>query len=378
MNTILILGIIQALFLMLLVFNKKNKSQADFILLGMLIYNALHQFFFIINFNDEITAPDFVMILGGGFPLLYGPILYWYVSSLIQPQKVKVVQFFIHIIPYLAFEFSFFWYHFQVPGSEVLIFDGFVHLKGNFPSIMYSYSIFYAISAGLYPLVCLVLLYKHKRDIHHQFSFEDEITLDWLRLLLVFTFVAFIVCFIAILLVIDWNLVENPRVAFYIVSGINTLFIFVLGYFGLKQTMIFSSVEMLTPDPKSPRYRRSGLDQGKSSSIIDQADQIMIQEKPWKNPKLNLQALADMIDISTNHLSQSINENRNLNFFEYVNEFRVEEFKKKIQNPQNNHLTLLGIAYDCGFNSKSSFNHIFKSKTGFTPSVYKKQLNLTK
>jgi len=374
MNTILFIGIIQALFLLLLVSNKKDKSQADFILMIMLVYNAVHQFFFFLNFNEEFIMPDWFMILGGGFPLLYGPILYWYVISLIHPGRVKIVTFFIHLTPYILYAISFLWYHFRVEGSEVLIFDGFVHLKGNFPLIMHSYSIFYAFSAGLYPLYCLALLYKHKRNIHHQFSFEDEITLDWLRILLVFTFVAFIVSFVTILLLVDYNWVNNPRIAFYVVSGLNTLFIFVMGYFGLKQALIFSSRDSISKDSKSIRYEKSGLEQSKSQAIIEDLDQIMNKEKPWTNPKLTLQSLADKMNVSTNHVSQSINENRKLNFFEYVNDFRVEEFKKKISNQQNNHLTLLGIAYDCGFNSKSSFNYIFKTKTGTTPSAYKKSL----
>ena len=147
-----------------------------------------------------------------------------------------------------------------------------------------------------------------------------------------------------------------------------------MGYFGLKQTLIFSSRDSISKDSKSIRYEKSGLEQSKSQAIIEDLDQIMNKEKPWTNPKLTLQSLADNMNVSTNHVSQSINENRKLNFFEYVNDFRVEEFKKKISNQQNNHLTLLGIAYDCGFNSKSSFNYIFKTKTGTTPSAYKKSL----
>lgn len=375
MNTILLIGIIQALFLLLLVLNKKGKSQADYILMGMLIYTAMSQFFFYLNFNDHIKVPHWMMILGGGFPLLYGPILFWYVLALKRSAPVHVKIFLIHLLPYIALVISFLWFHYKVDGSEVLIFDGFVHLKGYFPGIMHLYSIFFAISAGLYPLACLFYLYQHKRNIHIQFSYEEEITLDWLKILIVFTIIAFLVSFFTILFIVDWNWSENPRNAFYVVSGINTLFVFVMGYFGLKQTLIFSSGEFIMAESKpETQYNRSGLEKNKSEEIINNLDHLMNTENPWINPKLSLQSLAESLKISSNHLSQSINENKNLNFFEYVNEFRVEEFKRKLSNPQNNHLTLLGIAYDCGFNSKSSFNHIFKSKTGFTPSAFKNSL----
>ena len=376
MNTILVIGIIQALFLLLLVLNKKGKSQADYILMGLLIYTALSQCFFFLNFNDGIPVPDWMMILGGGFPLLYGPMLLWYVLALRSSQPVHLKVFLVHLFPYVALVASLLWYHYRIDGSEVLVFDGFVHLKGYFPGIIHFYSIFFAISAGLYPLACLYYLHQHKKNIHIQFSYEEEITLDWLRILIVFTIVAFLVSFFTILFIIDWNWSTNHRDAFYVVSGINTLFVFVMGYFGLKQTLIFSSGEFVGPESKSETpYNRSGLEKSKSEKIIQELDELMRREKPWINPKLTLQALAASLHVSSNHLSQSINENKNLNFFEYVNEFRVNEFKSKLSNPQNNHLTLLGIAFDCGFNSKSSFNHIFKTKTGFTPSAYKKSLS---
>lgn len=97
-------------------------------------------------------------------------------------------------------------------------------------------------------------------------------------------------------------------------------------------------------------------------------------ERPYLNPELTLTQLASDLDITTHHLSQIINEQFKLNFFEYINQFRVEEVKSRISNPEFENYSFLGIALDSGFNSKSSFNRIFKKFTNQTPTQYKSSL----
>lgn len=94
-------------------------------------------------------------------------------------------------------------------------------------------------------------------------------------------------------------------------------------------------------------------------------------EKPYLDPELTLTQLAERINISPHHLSQIINEQFQLNFFEYINQFRVEEVKSRICNPKYESYSLLGIAMDSGFNSKSAFNRVFKKLTHQTPSQFK-------
>lgn len=77
------------------------------------------------------------------------------------------------------------------------------------------------------------------------------------------------------------------------------------------------------------------------------------------------------MNISTHHLSQAINQNLNTNFYKFVNAYRVEEVKKKLKNPEFEKYSILGIAFESGFNSKSTFNKIFKEETGMTPSEFK-------
>lgn len=96
--------------------------------------------------------------------------------------------------------------------------------------------------------------------------------------------------------------------------------------------------------------------------------------KPFMQSDLSLKSLADQIDIHPNQLSWLLNESIGKNFSEFVNHYRVEEFKRLATNPKNAHISLIGLAYDSGFNSKTVFNAYFKKETGKTPKQYLKGL----
>ena len=94
----------------------------------------------------------------------------------------------------------------------------------------------------------------------------------------------------------------------------------------------------------------------------------MANEKPYLDPKLSLAGLAQLLEISPNQLSQIINQEAQVNFHDFVNNYRIEEFIERASINKN--FSLLALALDSGFNSKSSFNTIFKKQKGLAPSQY--------
>ena len=100
----------------------------------------------------------------------------------------------------------------------------------------------------------------------------------------------------------------------------------------------------------------------------------MLSDKVYLNPDLNIDQLAQICGLAKRTVSEHINKGHDLNFYDYVNAYRVEEFQNRLKDSQSEHLTLLAIAFESGFNSKASFNRIFKNLTGKTPSEYKKSL----
>ena len=85
--------------------------------------------------------------------------------------------------------------------------------------------------------------------------------------------------------------------------------------------------------------------------------------------------LALITELSNSYLSQIINQSQGQNFFDFINAYRVEEVKSLLHHPDYAHYTILGVAQEAGFKSKSTFNSVFKKMTGMTPSDYKKSLS---
>lgn len=121
------------------------------------------------------------------------------------------------------------------------------------------------------------------------------------------------------------------------------------------------------------KYSRSSLSAGKSRNHLSRLVKLMNEEKPHLDPAMSLPTLAGKLDISKEDLSQVINQQLDKNFKHFLNQYRIEEAKLRLVDPEENQFVLLKIAFDVGFNSKSAFNASFKKVTGISPSQYRKQ-----
>jgi len=249
------------------------------------------------------------------------------------------------------------------------------------------------LSGVIYVLLSGRLLFKHKKRIRNQFSDIEKINLRWLQ-------------FLTGGLGVVWFLVIFTRSDTLIFTAVS-IFVILIGFFGMQQKEIFkNTVQTIVPDtPKtvsqdiklaSPSEREEALSVPENSKAKEQTDKekylssglsstmaeqlhaklnlAMTEEKIYKNSDLSLSQLAEQLDTHPNYLSQILNEKEKKSFYDYINIYRVNEFKRLIEIPSNQNLTLLAVAYDCGFNSKSSFNRYFKKCTDQTPSQFVKTL----
>ena len=105
---------------------------------------------------------------------------------------------------------------------------------------------------------------------------------------------------------------------------------------------------------------------------LDNIKRHMQENELFTDPDLNLKTLTDYLELSPKHLSYLINNYFNQNFMRFVNHYRIEKAKIRLKNPKEKGETIYEVMFDVGFNSKSSFNMIFKQHTGYTPSEFKK------
>ena len=128
----------------------------------------------------------------------------------------------------------------------------------------------------------------------------------------------------------------------------------------IEQNPIIEEANVLPNEPRENEYE----------AMKPKIETLMLQEKLFLEPELSLSDLAQRLKTNTSVLSAAINSNFGKNFNDFINEYRVEEFKKQIKLPQNQNYTLLAVAFDCGFNSKATFNRAFKKFTGQSPSRF--------
>ncbi len=359
-NAIYFIGVGQAILIITLLLYKKQKHTLDWVLSLWMFLNAIQLVFYYLNFI-QVSLRIELMLVGGLLQFLAAPLLLFYVKELTRP-SLTWVQVWPHGIPFMFFVIFMQLLNAWHPGL-LNVYDGFIHVSPHLPWLAKSYAQFLALVSLAYPIASLILLRRHRARIREEFSYEEEITLNWLFHWVTLELIGFLVSYVAI-----WAAALGmlPFIAsFQILAALILINVFIIGFFGLKQPVIFAQRSR----PK--KYETSALDQLEGDEIVRKLSDFMREERPYTNVKLSLAGLAESIGVSKHKLSQVLNDQMGMNFYDFVNRWRIDEYKRRLSNPEYSHLTLLGIAYDCGFNSKSSFNQVFKKIEGQTPTQYK-------
>jgi len=367
------IGFVITFFLAFLLLSKSRKTIADKILFFWLLIIGFHLFLFNLFYNKSDFEYPYLLGLNIPLPLFHGPFLYLYTKAItnqLKNWKINLLHFSPAIISYLAlFDF------FKLSGKEKsLIME---NQGSEFENILNMILIAILCSGIIYVFLSIQATRKHKKNFINQFSTNEKINLSWLN-------------YLVYGIGISWLFViyGNDEILFTVV----VLFVIFIGYFGINQLGIFTNTDLLKLETKSSfytysdptlnsysiedkvqknqKYEKSGLKEETAMEIHKVLCQKMENEKWFTNSELTLVELAQNLDIFPNKLSQVINTYEGKNFHDYINSKRVELFLKLVENPENRKYTILSLAFDCGFNSKSSFNKHFKKITNQTPSVY--------
>jgi len=226
----------------------------------------------------------------------------------------------------------------------------------------------------VYSILAFIEIRNHQKNLKDLLSYTSGvITLNWLKILSISFYVAFLTLFILGGLNMIGDII--PFDPYFVVFTFIALFSFVYSFYGIKQPVIFGQVIDMNGDEKkeSEKYSRSGLKDKQAEEYLQKLISIMETEKPYLDRDLSIQNLSVITGIPRHHITQVLNEKHGKNFFTFINEYRVKEVISRFGDPANNNFTILAIAYDSGFNSKTTFNAIFKSITGLTPSEYREK-----
>lgn len=382
-------GIILAFFLSLVLVAKRNKADADYILMAWLAVTGFHLLTFYLRFTDQHLYYPGLIGLGLPLPLAQGPFLFLYTRQQTSPYGFRWRQL-LHFIP-VALSYLLFAKFYLLPFEQKV--EVFRHAGQGFKlQITINLYALY-VSGVVYTILSLIRLLRHRKNMVHQFSNLDKVNFNWLLHLIIWLMVIWLVILI----------IREDKWIF----GAASLFVLWLGFFGIRQAQIFSQnpipspvaesssndiprdeestgsgaekpaetgAEEFTEPAASLKYQKSSLSENDAALIQQRLHELMAEQKPFTNPDLTLNELAKMLAVHPNNLSQVINSLENKNFNDFINEQRVEEFIKCVSDPGSRQFTLLALAFDCGFSSKASFNRNFKKYTSLSPREYLKQV----
>lgn len=362
-EAIVIIGFVQALFGILIFISKRPRHLCFSFLTIWLSIIAVF-------LGAQLLPLEVVNYFKPGiFPIifLFGPLLYFYVSSLtIEDFKLKLNHIW-HLIPLTLISI-------HRSTIDAVSVSSSSNLAEN-PAFIYNkiYFVLLIILTFIYWIFSVKLILIHRKNIPFYFSnYTSKNTLNWL----VFVVLIFLLFFVAQLFVSSFEKVFDTNVIKFPILFTNlTIFTFIMVFFGINQSVIYNSKKQNREriiGTSVAKYTNSALNKKQIEELNNTVFSYLKSKKPYLNSEYSLQMMADDLSISRQKLSQTFNIGKQKNFYKIINEFRIEEVKQMLNNPDFNHFSVLGIAFECGFNSKTSFNRIFKEETGYTPSTYKK------
>ncbi len=371
MEAILYIGISQTLFAGILIWAKRPRMLANQILAAWLLIICLEMV--IVLINDTLVELYPIKIL----PYTYGPLLLLYAKWMTREKPIFNPRYLWHFSPFFIFLIASLVFIDErvMSGTKgFLVIDRFIPFR-----IVYGITFFVSITA--YSVATFVEIHRHQRRLKEVVSYSSgKITLQWLLGLSITFYTGYVIMFIfgGVDILMNFMPFDPYEISFI---GL-TILTFLFGVFGFHQPSIFEEVVRYKNDqdpengsPESKKYRRSGLKQKDVARYVRMVEEHMVKSKPFLDRELSIFDLSDQLGIPRHFLSEVINEHMGKNFYNLINDYRVEEVKSRLEDPKFKNLTILAIAYDSGFNAKSSFNTIFKEKTGMTPSEYMKTIN---
>jgi AraC-like DNA-binding protein len=312
------------------------------------------------------------IIFGHGIGFLLGPTLLFFVRSVKEKKERIIKPYLLQLIPYFAN-----WILISLPLGISLIFSTWFQDYGQFLADIADWT---NLAENGFLIVYAYLAYrevmKTESLVKQTVSNLGAQDLSWCKTLLYG--IAIIVladsCLSAYELIYPpMELVWNPGL---IIAILLIGFFAILGYKGTVQAKILLPDFLLQADqeisPKSTSSADSLFSEKQAKELKQQLLRVMTEEQPYLDESLTLSDLAAKINLTDKRLSELLNKHLKINFYDFINHYRIEAFKDKVIDDSYAHLTLLALAYESGFKSKTSFNRVFKQRTGLSPSAYKK------
>lgn len=378
-----LLGALQGLLLTgVLILQRKNRTANG--LLAVLIATFTIFLASTVYYSTGLVR-QFPHFFGVGYlmPWVFGPLVYLYAVAASDRHRHLDTKWLIHFVPVAVSIVAMSPYYLLSSAEKLALLDRWV--TGSAPRFITTIDPVKYLSGIGYSIATVLYLRRHRRLIENSYSNIARVNLRWLYVL---TISAFGIWMLATSLKLGnvSGTLRDEHIALAM-----AVLVYAIGYFGLRQPEIlrYETAEHKVPaalgvsesaplpptadeaEPSSVRYARSGLSNVESQQLKAALLKVMESDRPWKDSELTLADLAERLRTSPHKLSEVLNSEVGLTFYDFVNGYRVREVQRRIKAGDARALKMLALAMDAGFASKSTFNQVFKKHTNVTPSDFR-------
>ncbi len=386
-----LIGAVQGFFLAIVLGTKQRNRTANRLLAIAVLAFSIQMISVVYHAVEfERVFPHF---FGAAYPLplLYGPLIFLYAVTTSDRTRHMRRWDALHLLPFAVVLFLGFPIY-SMSGAEKIAFYQELQ-QGMRPPFVQVVDTVKFVSGISYAIATIVFLRRHRTRVEQSYSSLEGVTLQWLLMLAAGGAAVWI---LAALLHFS-DVMQHPLIQRQddIVALAIAILVYAIGYTALRQPEIFNvtTAEYRVPNldltgggtdtapavmPQAEAelqattpYARSGLSAKEASMLKEQLLQVMDSEYPYRRCDLTLTDLAARLSTTPHKLSEVLNSQLDQSFYDFVNGYRVREVQQRMADARTQNLTILSLALDAGFASKSTFNSVFKKQTGQTPSEYR-------
>ncbi len=359
-NLILAVTVFQFLFLAIILFFKREPQSSNRLFSLFLFGKGITLLLTLLYHNYYQSVLMYLPIILSLYstPLFfYAPFLYLFTKSILDKNFRVGKKVVLHLFPSIVFLILGLINHYFIQYHNIFI------LNDQF--ILATTAIYY-IQAITYTILSIRELLKFRTDLKNYFSEIEKLKQSLLMYILVGFFFAWIVFLSGFLLTYLTGLNSEIK---SILESIGLLILFfnanIIAYKLIQHPFLLSEFKGVIIESKS-----TVLPKVVNEQTAKRLKSYMQENRPFLNPSVTINDIAAELDLHPRSLSLLIKHSFNQNFFDFINEHRINEAKSKLANDKKDS-TILEILYECGFNSKSAFNNAFKKFTGFTPTTFR-------
>jgi len=359
LNQLVYFGYFQSLFLVFIyVFSKEKRKNINVYMICLVIALAIGLTGRVLYLSGFFGTNYRWVIFSEFATLLFGSTVYLFTRSSLLNKKFHSREL-IHYLPALV-------YNTLVTIAFILPTDSVLEARKRSGEQMKI--TFFFIALGLlfnvtYWVLSLKIFLKFRSDLKNELSYaiKSQFFMNFLIAIGVCLF-----CWLAMFFLWLMGYSIFNKMSWQIIWISIALIILFIAFYGIKEPQLFK----ITPLVVQKKYTQSKLSHKELDTLKHKLESLMIEKKPYLNRKLLKSELAEMLGINNPEMARLLNERIGMNFFEYINYYRIKEFIELSKDEKSKNITFFGLAQEAGFNSKTTFNKSFKDLMGATPKEY--------